>query len=182
MNQISDRKTSGLDLISHIIKFRLTELKQSRSYLAVIVLLIAAIFFSHDIYIDVMVEGKGISHIFIEGGIFVAVLLALGFEMKRVVELHSTISISQTEILRLKGHMTQVISDEFDRWALTRTEKEIALLLIKGLSMQEIADIRHVKEKSVRQQSTGIYTKAEVSSRHQLSAYFIEDLLMPLAP
>ena len=34
MNQISDRKTSGLDLISHIIKFRLTELEQSGSYLA----------------------------------------------------------------------------------------------------------------------------------------------------
>lgn len=109
-------------------------------------------------------------------------LLVLGFEVKRVVELHSSISISQSEILRLKGHLTQVISDEFDHWNLTPTEKEIALLLIKGLSMQEIADIRHVKEKSVRQQSTGIYTKAEVSNRYQLSAYFIEDLLIPLAP
>jgi len=40
--------------MSHIIKFRLTELKQSRSYLAVTVLVIAAIFFSLDVYIDVM--------------------------------------------------------------------------------------------------------------------------------
>jgi DNA-binding CsgD family transcriptional regulator len=65
--------------------------------------------------------------------------------------------------------------------AITPTEKEIALLLGKGLSMQEIVDIRHVKRKSVRQQSTGIYTRAGVANRHELSAYFIEDLLLPVA-
>ena len=45
--------------------------------------------------------------------------------------------------------------------------------------MQGIAEIRHVKEKSVRQQSARIYTKANVSNRNELSAYFIEDLLAP---
>ena len=53
------------------------------------------------------------------------------------------------------------------------------MLLIKGFSMQGIAEIRHVKEKSVRQQSARIYTKANVSNRNELSAYFIEDLLAP---
>ena len=182
MEQPDATLSSRLDLISHIVRFRLMELRQNRSYLAVTVLLIAAIFFSQDIYIDVVVEGKGFSHILIGGGIFVAVLLALGLELKRVLELHSSASISQSEILRLKGHLTQVISDEFEHWRLNPTEKEIALLLIKGLSMQEIADIRHVKEKSVRQQATGIYTKGGVANRHELSAYFIEDLLLPVAP
>ena len=65
--------------------------------------------------------------------------------------------------------------------AITPTEKKIALLLIKGLSMQEIVDIRHVKEKSVRQQSTWIYARAAVANRHELSACFIEDLLLPVA-
>lgn len=170
---------SKLDLISHIVKFRLRELKQSRSYLAVVVLMSAAIFFIQDIYIDIVVEEKGLSHIVTEGGIFLAVLLALAFEVKHVVVLHTSINDSRNEMLRLKGHLADVIIDEFDRWQLTKTEKEIALLLIKGLSMQEIAEIRHVKEKSVRQQSTGIYTKANVSNRNELSAYFIEDLLAP---
>jgi DNA-binding NarL/FixJ family response regulator len=51
--------------------------------------------------------------------------------------------------------------------------------LIKGLSMREIVFARDVKEKSVRQQATAIYSKAGVSSRYELAAYFIEDLLIP---
>ena len=113
---------SKLDLISHIVKFRLHELKQSRSYLAVIVLLSAAIFFVQDIYIDVAVEEKGLSHLVTEGGIFLAVLLALAIEVKRVVQLHASINDSRKEMLRLKGHLAEVISDEFDRWQLTKTE------------------------------------------------------------
>ncbi len=92
---------------------------------------------------------------------------------------NSIISVSQNENARLKENMAEVIRKEFDRWKLTKTEKEIALLLIKGFSMQEIGEIRDVKEKSVRQQATGIYTKARVSNRYELTSYFIEDLLDP---
>lgn len=181
MNHQVDAHASRLDLISHIVRFRLMELKQSRNYLAVIVLLIATIFFSWDIYYDLMIDKEGFPEVLIEGGIYIAVLVVLAIEVWRVIEMYSTASVSQSVILRLKGHLTQVISDEFDRWRLTPTEKEIALLLIKGLSMQQIADIRHVKAKSVRQQSTAIYTKAGVANRYELSAYFIEDLLIPAA-
>lgn len=179
MENRTEQASSRLDLISHIVGFRLAELKQSKNRIAVIVLLIAAVFFIQDIYIDILVEGKGLSHITVEGGIFIAVLLALGIEVKRVIDLHSTVSVSQNEIRRLKGHLAEVISSEFDRWRLSQTEREIALLLIKGLSMQEIAGIRQVKEKSVRQQAARIYTKAGVSNRNELSAHFIEDLLVP---
>jgi DNA-binding CsgD family transcriptional regulator len=174
-----ERHSSRLDLISHIVRFRFAELKQTRSQVAVIVLLIAAVFFIQDIYIDILVEGKGLPHITVESGIFIAVLLALGIEVKRVIDLHSSVSVSQNEIKRLKGHLAEVISSEFDRWQLSQTEREIALLLIKGLSMQEIAEIREVKEKSVRQQAAKIYTKAGVANRSELSAHFIEDLLIP---
>lgn len=179
MNEETRQQRTRLDLLSHIVKFQIDGLGKSNSYIAVVVLLIAAVFFVQDIYIDVVVEGKALSHIMIEGGIFLAVLLALGFEVMRVMELHSSVSHSQQEVMRLKGHLADVIGNEFESWQLTKTEKEIALLLIKGLSMREIALARDVKEKSVRQQATGIYTKAGVSSRYELAAYFIEDLLIP---
>lgn len=47
------------------------------------------------------------------------------------------------------------------------------------MSMQEIADARGVKEKSVRHRATGIYSKAKVTNRNELTSYFIEDLLAP---
>jgi hypothetical protein len=65
-----------------------------------------------------------LSHITIEGGIFLAVLLALVFEVKRVVELNSSMSVSQQEIMRLKGHFAEVIGNEFEMWHLTKTERK----------------------------------------------------------
>lgn len=68
------------------------------------------------------------------------------------------------------------LSEQFTRWQLTPSESEIALLLLKGLSFDEIANIRQTKQKTVRQQATSIYKKAHVNGRHEFSAWFIEDL------
>lgn len=51
------------------------------------------------------------------------------------------------------------------------------MLLLKGLSFKEIASVRDTMEKTVRQQASTIYRKANVSGRHAFSAWFIEDLL-----
>ena len=39
--------------------------------------------------------------------------------------------------------------------------------------------MRSVAEATVRQQAAAIYKKAGVSGRHELSAFFLEDLLLP---
>jgi len=63
--------------------------------------------------------------------------------------------------------------------ALTPAEREIALLLLKGLSHKEIATIRSVSETTVRQQARSLYRKAGLSGRNELAAFFLEDLLGP---
>lgn len=74
------------------------------------------------------------------------------------------------------------ISAQFDTWKLTPAEKEVALLLLKGLSMKEIASVRGISERTARQQATTVYGKAELDGRTGLSAYFLEDLLLPGPP
>jgi DNA-binding CsgD family transcriptional regulator len=71
------------------------------------------------------------------------------------------------------------IDAQFERWALTPAEREVALLLLKGLSHKEIASVRGVGEATVRQQAQGMYRKAGLSSRTDLAAFFLEDLLLP---
>ncbi|MFN2375966.1 MAG: response regulator transcription factor [Candidatus Binatia bacterium] len=68
------------------------------------------------------------------------------------------------------------------RWELTAAEQEVALLLLKGLSHKEIAGMRGTGEATVRQQSRAIYRKAGLAGRHDLAAFFLEDLLDPRAP
>jgi len=50
-------------------------------------------------------------------------------------------------------------------WKLTSSEKEVAFLLLKGLSLKEVAEVRNTSEKTARAQSTSIYNKAGLSGR-----------------
>jgi DNA-binding NarL/FixJ family response regulator len=72
------------------------------------------------------------------------------------------------------------IETQFSRWNLTEAEREVALLLLKGLSHKEVAQVRGVSERTVREQSRSIYAKAGLSGRTALSAFFLEDLLAPI--
>lgn len=71
------------------------------------------------------------------------------------------------------------IDEQFDRWGLSSAEREVALLLLKGLAHKEIAGLRGTGEKTVRQQALVVYRKADLSGRAELSAFFLEDLLLP---
>lgn len=83
------------------------------------------------------------------------------------------------ETRELRQGLGLAIDRQLDAWALTRAEKEIALLLLKGLSHKQVAAARSVGEATVRQQARSLYQKANVEGRHDLAAYFLEGLLAP---
>jgi DNA-binding CsgD family transcriptional regulator len=74
----------------------------------------------------------------------------------------------------------EAIEVQFTRWNLTEAEREVALLLLKGLSHKEVATVRAVSERTVREQARSIYAKAGLTGRAALSAFFLEDLLAPI--
>lgn len=78
----------------------------------------------------------------------------------------------------LEGLMTK-IDQQFDAWALSASEKDVALLLIKGYSIREIAALRETSEKTIKQQNFSIYKKSKLTGRSELAAFFLEDLLLP---
>jgi DNA-binding NarL/FixJ family response regulator len=53
----------------------------------------------------------------------------------------------------------------------------VALFAIKGLSIAEIARVRHTKEGTIKAQCNAIYVKAGVTGRQQLLSLFIEGLM-----
>jgi DNA-binding CsgD family transcriptional regulator len=153
------------------------------------------IFMIKDISDDIA-EGAGIWHIgpeilIVAGTVLVAVL-ALSFMVK--FKERADQSDTKIELLELVNSEWQKrtrtyaegLSVEIDRqmaaWGLSQAEKEIVLLLLKGLSNREIAEIRETSEHTIKQQSSAIYRKSETSSRAELSAFFLEDLLVPPQP
>jgi DNA-binding NarL/FixJ family response regulator len=79
----------------------------------------------------------------------------------------------------LTAGLGRAIDSQLERWKLTEAEREVALLLLKGLSLREIATLRETSERTVRQQSLAVYRKAGLTGRAELSAFFLEDLLSP---
>jgi DNA-binding CsgD family transcriptional regulator len=80
------------------------------------------------------------------------------------------------------GHLVG-LKTEMDRqfldWSMTDAEREIGLLILKGLSHKEIATLRNTSDATVRQQAQSIYRKAGLPGKTAFSAYFLEDLLAP---
>ncbi len=72
----------------------------------------------------------------------------------------------------------EAITRQLDEWRLTPSEREVAHLLLKGLGHREIARLRQTSEKTVRQQAASLYQKAGLAGRAELSAFFLEDLLV----
>ena len=82
------------------------------------------------------------------------------------------------ETLRLaSGAFMNVLEERFDEWALTPSERDVALFAIKGLSTSEIAGLRNTSEGTVKAQTNAIYRKAGVSGRPQLLSLFIDELM-----
>ena len=80
-------------------------------------------------------------------------------------------------VLDARKKLGNVVTQQFSEWMLTGSEIEVGWLLLKGLSLKEIAMVRNTQEKTVRQQASSIYKKAGVSGRHAFAAWFIEDIL-----
>ena len=146
-------------------------------YLPTIVLVSATLFFAYDIIADFLGDSESFFHIAVELLVFLSITAILFIELRRVSQLSREISREQDKTARLSGELLAVMLDQFSRWGLSPSESEVALLLIKGLSMREISEARQVKEKTVRQQAMSVYAKSGHAGRHELVAHFIEDLM-----
>ncbi len=141
-----------------------------------IVLTSATVFFAYDITTDLLKGDESLVHIFVEGIIFFAISAMLFIELRRVRRLESQVHTERERVGRLSGELLLNIRQQFEVWNLSPSECEVAMLLIKGLSMKEVSLAREVKEKTVRQQAASIYNKSGCAGRSELAAYFIEDL------
>jgi DNA-binding CsgD family transcriptional regulator len=83
------------------------------------------------------------------------------------------------EMAQAKRAFSDAIQEQFGRWELTQGERDVAMLLLKGLSFREIANLRDTREKTVRQQASTVYAKSGLEGRHAFSAWFLEDALDP---
>lgn len=83
----------------------------------------------------------------------------------------------QSRLHSFKADFETLIHSHFSVWNLTDAEKVVGLCLLQGLGMKEISEMRNVSERTIRNQCHSIYSKAELTGKHELAAYFLKELL-----
>lgn len=138
-------------------------------------------------------EGVDFGHLVLEGSVGLISLFGIFYVLKdSFITKHNLIEtkrkfsdyLKESEKWRAESKkyiegLSLAIDEQLSKWNLTPAEKEVAFLLLKGLSLKEVSNIRGTTEKTTRVQSMAIYAKAGLSSRSELSAFFLEDLLVP---
>ena len=156
-------------------------------FMTITILLIVIFFVAYDIFVDFR-GGVGFKHILLETIVFSlligSALLLNHLRYKNDKEMYTNILDQNFQILSLKeknerigSALKNIIAEQLTQWELTESEVQIAFLLIKGFSSKKIADIRLTSEKTIRDQSSNIYRKANLNGRAELAAFFLEDLL-----
>lgn len=156
------------------------------------ILLIISLMTTFDLITD-LVEGVVWWHVVIEGSVALIALIGVYFLVKGTFTLRKSLQEERelsAKLLEESSHWKEnskkfldglsiSIDSQLGKWELTKSEKEVAFLLIKGFSLKEIAEFRSTAEKTTRAQATAIYAKSGLAGRSQLSAFFLEDLLLP---
>jgi len=141
---------------------------------------LCAVFLLADAVADILglehLLGGG-QHHYLEFIVVVVLVLGMVFtalEIRRVLRRNKSM---EATLKAASGAFHQVMEDRFDAWSLTPSERDVALLAIKGLSIAEIAAARHTKEGTIKAQCNATYRKAGVTGRSQLLSLFIDELM-----
>ncbi|MFW5968033.1 MAG: helix-turn-helix transcriptional regulator [Persicimonas sp.] len=172
-------------------------IRQQTGQLAVLALFAAiAALVAADLLIDYE-SGTSVGHVLLEGVVLGCAVIGVAVLGGRLLgawrrardesgQLRTELERTRADARRWKREAEQhlrglgeAIEHQFERWGLTPAEKEVALLMLKGLSHADIAEVRGVSDRTVRQQAHVVYKKAGLDGRADLAAFFLEDLLLP---
>tara|TARA_R110000850_G_scaffold32535_17_gene89698 strand:+ start:170 stop:685 length:516 start_codon:yes stop_codon:yes gene_type:complete len=139
---------------------------------------LCALFFIGDVIQDFREDGHlDNPHLLLESVAAVALIAGVIFLMIELRGLLSRMSDMQTGLEIAHGHLAEVIQVFFEEWKLTNAERDVAIMILKGLDNDTIAQVRNTASGTVRAQATNIYAKSATEGRAQFISLFVEELL-----
>ena len=139
---------------------------------------ICALFFIGDVIEDFREDGHlDNPHLLLESVAAIALVGGVIFLMIELRGLLSRVSDMQIGLDIAQGHLADIIETFFDEWGLTSAERDVAIMILKGLDNDSIAQVRKTAAGTVRAQATSIYSKSGTDGRAQFISLLIEELL-----
>lgn len=124
-----------------------------------------------------------------------AIVLFLGWRRTagKLRETHATLAATDLALTRRAAErdrwrktaeealagFSHAIDKQFDEWQLSRAERDVALLILKGEGHKQAAARLGRSERTIRQHAVEVYRKAGLQGRAELAAFFLHDLMLP---
>lgn len=145
--------------------------------------IVCAVFFGLDVAFDFFSEPTRLEaaephwHLAFEALATVSLWAAIAFEVRYIVRLWQRKAQLERSVSVASAAIEDVIEAFLEEWRLTAAEHDVATLLIKGLTIAEIARVRGSAEGTVKAHLNAIYRKSGTRNRGDLLSLIIDNLL-----
>lgn len=119
----------------------------------------------------------GFAYLFLEIFSAAALVLAIRILMHQMRGLEAENNRQSQSLTFLRGEMDHFARRKFDAWSLSPAERDIAMYMLKGLSIADIAAARSTAEGTIKAQTSSIFRKTGVASRTELMSLFLDEFL-----
>lgn len=138
---------------------------------------ICAVVFLMDVLTD-MSEVSGLDwQLLPEALASLALFVGIAFEALYLVHLLKRKASLERSVGMASSALQSVIESHFDEWKLTASERDVAALMVKGLSISEIASVRGSAEGTVKAHLNAIYRKANARNRAEVLSHIMDTLI-----
>ena len=136
-----------------------------------------AAIFLWDVVKDVQEPGAEAWHLVPEALAAVALLIGIGFEIVYLMYLLQRKASLERSVGLASSQLQDIIQHHFDDWKLTASERDVAALMIKGLSISEIAGVRGSADGTVKAHLNAIYRKSNARNRAEVLSHIMDTLI-----
>ena len=143
-------------------------------YLSVFMSIIIMGFFINDIVVDYYEAPIKGWHFYSELSIVLLLAYLLVCQIREIYTIKKRLAFTSNKLNLIQGEISDLIHHKFDEWKLTKAERSVTWMVIKGFSFKRISEIRNVSEKTVHQQTASIYRKSGSKNRHELMSDFLD--------
>lgn len=107
----------------------------------------------------------------------IGLFVGIAFEVVFLMHLLRRKASLERSVGMASAALQSVIEGHFDDWKLTPSERDVAALMVKGLSISEIAEVRGSAEGTVKAHLNAIYRKANARNRAEVLSHIMDTLI-----
>ncbi len=138
---------------------------------------VCALVFLWDVAHDLREPGGLSWHMVPEAMASIALLIGIAFEVVYLLHLLQRKASLERSVGMASAQLQDIIQSHFDSWKLTASERDVAALMIKGLSISEIASVRGSADGTIKAHLNAIYRKSSARNRAEVLSHIMDTLI-----